>query len=198
MHRVVTVGSYGSPLNAQAAADMLEDAGIAADLEDEMLTSTLGFSLGQGVRIVVAAEHADRARTLIAEWDRRSERASDVDEEALAEQASEAGSDEEPAEPSAAPDGEKGAEDFVDAVEDEYRAGETWARRTRTFAWLGMFVFPVLVAVVFRLTSPPTSMPFSPIAKKHLAQARVIFYAAILFYAALISLGFFTGILSLG
>ena len=176
---------------------MLEDAGIPTDLEDEMLTSTLGFSLGQGVRIVVAAEHADRARALIAEWDRRSKRTSEVDEESLAQQASEAGSDEGPAEPSAPTDGEKGAEDFVDAVEDEYRAGETWARRTRAFAWLGLFVFPVLVGVVFRLTSPPKGMLLSPKAKKHLAQARVIFYAALLCYAAMFSIGLFSGALRL-
>ena len=193
MKRIVTVGSYASPIDAHAAVDMLEDAGIPADVDDEFVTSAFGFSIGQGVRIVVSTEHAERARTLIAEWDRRSKSASDVDEESLAEQAAAAAPEGSPAGPTArGQDGaeeERGAEDFVDAVEDEYRAGETWARRTRAFAWLALFVGPVLVMVAFRLTSPPKGLLFSPKAKKHLAQARVIFYATILLYAVLILVG---------
>jgi len=81
---MVTVASFGTPIDAHVARGRLEDNGIDAYVADENMVGVawhLGLAVG-GVKLQVAAEDAERAREILASPSALEDETGDAEEKA--------------------------------------------------------------------------------------------------------------------
>ncbi|HVG94408.1 MAG TPA: DUF2007 domain-containing protein [Planctomycetota bacterium] len=155
MARVVAVGSFDSVFAAHHAMGVLAEGGVEAEIFDQQMGTAIPVLGATGVRVVVRAEDAERARALLATAAAHRQPAAEAPGERP-------GEDEEADEPAA--EGAPSDDPPVDV--------EAWASRTRTIAFCGIAIPLLAVVALWRISSPPEGIETSPRAMRMLSQAR--------------------------
>ena len=210
MDRLVEIRRYDNPVDAHILLDLLTDAGIPARIFDEHTGAALPHVGAIGVRVVVRAEDAARAAAAIAEDEARGrgpatgtpEDAEEMpwrvgegeahegpgDDDTEEEEEEEAAADDRGAQPAPVRSGPP------ESTTDREAAAFAYATRTRTFAIVGIALFPFAFGAVFRAIDAPPGVAEHPPARRRMRQALILAGCTIFLVAALV-LASWTGLL---
>jgi hypothetical protein len=152
MPSILEVARFDNVIDASRTLDVLSEAGIEADLLDQHAGGALPHIGVIGVRVVVRAEDADRARAALRA---AASAARPQAETAATEETPQVGQGAEPAPLSES-------------------AAEAWAWRTRALAVLGLILIIPAVGAVYRVLWVPAGVESAPRARRMLRHARIL------------------------